>query len=78
MELRFQRQVVRVLDVLERLLNGGLAVIGFDDLGGIPVISVGHQNAEPQLLFNLCKLLLVNREIQPDLFVGGFAQRPLN
>ena len=78
MKLGSQREMVGILDVFERVFDVGLSMEGLDDVGGSPVVAVGHQDAEAEGLFEFGEPLVVHGECQLPRAGLRFVERPID
>lgn len=74
-KLRSYRQIIRILEVPEQLLNPSLSVIGFHDFGISPLSSVGEEKLLSEdilndpLLLSLINLVVYVKSTSPSLIL---------
>ena len=55
-KLGLQRQMIGVLEVLEGLLNFRLPMVALDDVRGVPMVPIRHEDPETEAVFDLFEL----------------------
>ena len=59
-----QRQMMWVLEVFEGVLDPRLSMVGFYDFFAAPLVPVGHQYPQSELVLELVQLVVVEGKIQ--------------
>ena len=75
-ELGSYGQMMGIFEVAEGVFDAGLGVVGVDDVFGRPIVAVGHQDAETELVFDVVEGCALRAEAQGEasglvLFEGG-------
>ena len=78
MELGSQCEMVGILDVFEGVFDVSLSMEGLDDVVRLPVVPVGHQDAEAEGLLEFGEPLVIHGECQLPRAGLRFVERPID